>query len=82
MFIQLMVLLFRRHPSPDMPFGFINIQYLPGLCRQRRIDPEKTLRDVLMYRALAHAKLTCRLSDRCLVAYNISGNGNSTFFNR
>ena len=41
----------RGHSSPDMPFRLIDLQDLPGLTGQQRIDPSQSLGHILMYRA-------------------------------
>ena len=65
------ILLPRGQSAPDMALRFIHVQHLAGLRRQGRIDLQKTVGDVLMYRALTHPKLLRRLPHRGLVLNDI-----------
>ena len=51
--VLVQILLSGSQSAADMTLGFIHIQYLPRLLRQRRIHLGQPLRHVLMYRAFA-----------------------------
>ena len=70
-----------RHSAPDVPLGFIDIQYLSGLRRERRIDLQEPLGHVLMYRTLTNAELLRRLPHSRIVLDNIAGNPHCPLLN-
>ena len=75
------ILLFRIKSTTDMPFRLILIQHLPCLPRQCRIDLQQTLRDVLMYRALAHSEFLRSLPDSRFIFNNIICDFHRPLFN-
>lgn len=44
------VLLFRRKPAPDVALGFVHVQNLSGLCRQRRVYLFEAFCYIFMFR--------------------------------
>jgi len=69
--VLVQILLSGSQSAADMTLGFIHIQYLPRLLRQRRIHLHQSLRHVLMYRAFADAEGLGSLPHRGVVFFNI-----------
>lgn len=67
--------------APDMPFGFIGIQYLACLRRKSRIDLKEPLGHVLMYSTFADSEFFCRLPYSGVAFYDIIGDFYGAFFN-
>lgn len=57
--------------ASDMPFRFISVQDFSCFLCKRRVDRQKTVCYIFMYRALAHPKLFCCLSHRCFMFNDI-----------
>ena len=67
---MLMQILFsRRQAAPDMSFGFVHIKHLPGLSCKARIDMQKAVCHILMYRTLTDSKFLRCLS-HCRIVFN------------
>ena len=79
--VLVQILLSGSQSAADMTLGFIHIQYLPRLLRQRRIHLGQPLRHVLMYRALTNAEGLGSLPHRGVVVDDIVGYPYSSFFN-
>ena len=79
--VLMQILLSGSQSTADMTLGFIHIQYLPRLLRQRRIHLDQPLRHVLMYCAFADAEGLRCLSHRGVVVDDIVGYPYSSFFN-
>ena len=79
--VLVQILLSGSQSAPDMTLGFIHIQYLPRLLRQRRIHLHQSLRHVLMYRAFADAEGLRCLPHRGVVLDDIARYPYSSFFN-
>lgn len=79
--VLVQILLSGSQSAADMTLGFIHIQYLPRLLRQRRIHLGQPLRHVLMYRAFADAEGLGSLPHRGVVVDDIACYPNSSFFN-
>ncbi len=75
------ILLSGSQSAADVTLGFIDIQYLPRLLRQRRVDLDKTLCYVLMYRAFTDTECLRCLPHRGVVVDDIACYPNSPFFN-
>ena len=75
------ILLPGSQSATDVPLGFVHIQHLPRLLRQRRIHLRQPLRHVLMYRAFADAKGLGGLPHCGVVVDDIVGYPYSSFFN-
>lgn len=66
--------------SPDVPFGFVYIQHLPGFRRQSGVDLSQAFGYVLMYRTFTHPVRFRRLPHRGIVVDDIIGDTDGTFF--
>ena len=79
--VLVQILLSGSQSAADMTLGFIHIQYLPRLLRQRRIHLGQPLRHILMYRAFADAEGLGSLPHRGVVVDDIARYPYSSFFN-
>ena len=78
--LHVQVFLSGRHASADVALRFIDIQDLPGLRRQVRVDIQKPLCYILMYRTLTDSELLCSLTHSCIVVYDVIGDGHCPLF--
>lgn len=58
-----------RQAAPDMSFGFVHIKHLPGLSCKARIDMQKAVCYILMYRTLTDSKFL-RCLPHCRIVFN------------
>ena len=75
------ILLSGSQSAADMTLGFVHIQHLPRLLRQRRIHLHQPLRHVLVHCAFADAEGLRGLPHRGVVVDDIVGYPYSSFFN-
>ena len=75
------ILLSGSQSAADVALGFIHIQYLSRLLRQRRIHLDQAFCYILMYRAFADAEGLRGLPHRGVMVDDIVGYPYSSFFN-
>ena len=78
---SVLILFTRGQSATNMAFGFIHIQNHPGLRCQGRVDVLQSVGNVLMYRGLGDPELFRCLPHRCIVVYNVIGDGYGPLFN-
>ena len=69
-----------RQAAPDMPFGLIYVQNLPGLSRETGINMQQAFCNILMYRTLTDSKFLRCLPHCRIVFYDIIRNVYRAFF--
>ena len=69
---KMQILLPGRHSTPDMAFLLVDIQHIPDRPCHGRVDLQKTIGTVFMYRRLTDPELLRRLPHRSFCFYDIA----------